>query len=72
MYAIRSYYDTAYDLLLESLAPRSLTAHIYRARLEDLLYLGGQPGFATGELNLDVKFASLSPDALKGSSYNFV
>jgi len=56
----------SYDLLLEELKARRVLVKMNDARLDKLLYLGGQPSFATGRLDIDLNLTDLDPENLRG------
>ncbi|MEA1918558.1 MAG: hypothetical protein U9N52_01855 [Campylobacterota bacterium] len=57
---------TAYDIELKALKPSKVLATIKDAKLEKLLYMGGQNAYATAMLNADVKLENLDPKNLQG------
>ncbi|MGB5966522.1 MAG: hypothetical protein WBG65_13460 [Sulfurimonadaceae bacterium] len=59
--------DTTYDIALKEMQPHKLQAQIKNARLEKLIFMAGQPDFANGELNVDIKLDELNPDNLRGN-----
>ncbi|MEN8147363.1 MAG: hypothetical protein ABFR02_07075 [Campylobacterota bacterium] len=59
--------ETTYDLALKEMQPHKLQAQVKNARLEKLIFMAGQPNFAKGELNADIKLDDLNPDDLRGS-----
>ena len=59
---------TTYDLALKAMQPERLQAQIKNARLEKLIYMAGEPNFANGVLNADIKLDNLDPDNLQGSA----
>jgi len=60
--------ETVYDLSLKELQPEKLRAKVNKARLEKLLYMAGEPAFAGGELNVDIRLDGLDPEEMKGSA----
>ncbi len=60
--------QTNYDLTLEELKPRQVLFKINHAQLDKLLYMGEQPSFAKGSLDVDLNLTDLDPDNLKGKA----
>jgi hypothetical protein len=58
--------DTTYNVDLKEFQPLSVIASIKGAKLEKLLYMGGQENFASSDLDVDVKLTSLDPKNLAG------
>jgi len=54
--------QTSYDIALKEMKPETLKARVKKARLEKLIYMAGQPGFASGELNVDIGLEDLDPE----------
>ncbi len=59
--------ETRYDVSLKEMQLEKLQATIKNARLEKLIYMSGQPGFASGVLNVDLHLDGLDPDDMKGN-----
>ncbi len=59
---------TSYDATLVELKPSQVLVKMADARLAKLLYLGGQPPYADGRLNVDLNLTDLDPDNLKGQA----
>lgn len=57
---------TSYDISLASFQPQRVVAKVTGAKVEKLLYMGGEPRYATGSLDADVMLESLDFDNLKG------
>ncbi len=60
--------QTSYDVTLVDLTPSQVLVRMNNAELAKLLYLGGQPTFARGRLDLDLTLTDLDPDQLKGKA----
>ncbi len=58
--------QTTYDISLKAMQPSKLQAQIKNARLEKLIFMAGEPAFANGELNVDIRLDELDPDDLQG------
>jgi len=58
--------STRYHVELKDLTPTSIIAKINGAKLDELLEMGAQKNYADAEINLDVNFKSIKPDALDG------
>ncbi|MEA3521662.1 MAG: hypothetical protein U9R50_01670 [Campylobacterota bacterium] len=58
--------QTSYDVELKALKPAKVLASIKNAKLEKLLYMGGQNSYATAKLNVDIKLKNLDPKNLQG------
>ena len=56
---------TSYHLSLKDNAPEQVKLHIKEARLAKLLYMGVQPDYAQGNINLDLELNAFSP--MKGA-----
>jgi hypothetical protein len=59
---------TTYDVELKSLKPSKVLASIKNAKLEKLLFMGGQNAYATAALNVDLKLENLDPKNLRGNT----
>ena len=57
---------TTYRVDLKELKPLSIIASIKGAKLQKLLYMLGQPSFASSALDVDIKLNSLDPKNLAG------
>ena len=57
---------TSYRVDLQKFKPLSVIASIKGAKLQKLLYMLGQPSFASSILDVDVKLSSLDPKNLAG------
>jgi len=57
---------TTYHVELKDFNPTSIIAKINGAKLDELLEMGAQKNYADAEINLDVNFKSIQPDALDG------
>lgn len=60
--------DTVYTINLADFKPKSVVASIKGAKVSKLLYMMGQPNFASSDLDVDVKLTSLDPENLAGYS----
>ncbi|MCD6432578.1 MAG: hypothetical protein J7L21_00915 [Sulfurimonas sp.] len=58
--------ETTYHVELTELNPTSIIAKIKEAKLDSLLYLGGQSSYAKADINLDINFKNITPHALDG------
>jgi hypothetical protein len=59
--------QTVYNVNLKEFAPEQVLLTIKHAKLDKLLYLSGQPPYASGYLDIDTKLDDLNPDNLQGS-----
>lgn len=57
---------TTYKVDLKEFKPQSIIATIKGAKVEKLLYMLGEPNFASSNLNADIKLTSLDPENLAG------
>jgi hypothetical protein len=57
-----------YRLTLKELQPQSLVATVAGAKLQKLLYLAGEPSFASGNVDLDLQLHELDPKNLEGNA----
>jgi len=57
---------TTYKIDLKEFKPQSVIASIKGAKVTKLLYMVGQPNFASSDLDIDVKLTSLNPQDLAG------
>jgi len=60
--------ETRYDIDLKELKPSKVLASINNARLDKLLYMGGQNAYANGDLDVDVQLSNLDPKNLQGNA----
>lgn len=60
--------NTIYSLDLAEFKPQSVIASIKGAKVSKLLYMVGQPNFASSDLDVDIKLTSLDPKNLAGYS----
>lgn len=58
--------DTSYHVELTDLNPTSIIANMKNAKLSSLLYLGAQSPYASADIDLDINFRNISPNALDG------
>lgn len=58
--------ETTYHVELTEFNPTSIIAKIKEAKLDSLLYLGGQSPYAKADINLDINFKNITPHALDG------
>jgi hypothetical protein len=59
--------DTKYSVVLKDLTPASAQASVAGARLEKLLYMVGQPRYATARVDMRAHLTNLDPKALAGT-----
>ena len=57
---------TTYKIDLNDFKPKSVLANIKGAKVEKLLYMLGEPNYASSDLDVDVKLTSLDPKNLAG------
>ncbi len=60
--------DTKYDISLKQMQPEQVLLSIKHAKINKLLYLAGEPSYASGNLNVDVKLENLDPENLQGKA----
>lgn len=58
--------DTKYDVILTNFEPTKVIASIKQAKVEELLYIAGQPNFASASLDVNANLTSLKPENLAG------
>ncbi len=59
---------TEYDVLLTEFAPQKVMATIEKAKVSKLLYMAGEPDYASGDLDIELTLNSLDPDDLRGDA----
>jgi hypothetical protein len=59
---------TDYDITLEELKVRRVLVKMDKAELAKLLYMAGQPEFATGAVNVDLTLTNLDPENMQGEA----
>ncbi|MEA2100637.1 MAG: hypothetical protein U9P72_10970 [Campylobacterota bacterium] len=59
--------DTSYHVELTALSPTSIIAKVKDAKLESLLYIGGQKNYADADIDLNVNFKNITPNQLDGN-----
>lgn len=59
---------TTYDVLLDDFRPQKVIASITRAKVDKLLYMVGEPEYATGDLDMDMTLDDLDPEHLRGDT----
>lgn len=52
---------TKYDIILKELALEKIDLNIKDAKLEKLLYLAGEPSYASGDINLKTELSTITP-----------
>ena len=57
---------TTYDVSLEAFKAQRVLAKVSGAKLAKLLYMAGEPAYATGNLDIDLSLKSLDPENLLG------
>lgn len=59
--------DTTYHVELTEFDPTSIIAHIKKLDLENLLYIAGEPKYASAKLDLDLNFKNIKQHQLDGN-----
>lgn len=59
---------TNYDVSLKAFKPQKVIAAVNHAKVEKLLYLAGEPDYASGNLDVDLTLNDLNPDNLRGNA----
>jgi len=60
--------NTKYDVSLKQMQPKEVLLSMKHARIDKLLYLAGEPAYASGDLNIAVKLENLDPENLQGNA----
>ena len=60
--------DTRYDIALKAMQPEQVLLTMAHAKIDKLLYLAGEPAYASGDLNIDIKLENLDPENLQGNA----
>ncbi len=58
--------DTTYHVELTEFNPTSIIAHLKQLDVESLLYIAGEPKYASAKLDIDLNFKNIKPHQLDG------